>query len=136
MGVPRNATLRQVYAKLRKEFTAADLQKFTESEPVVAADQLLGELEAIHRAEINVNAAGIGGTGGTVSSRGGGTNLYDAIYLACHDELGSEAGRKAVIVLSDAEDTGSKMSLDQAIESAERGDAVIHVMLISDPGAR
>ena len=49
--VPRNATLRQVYAKLRKEFTAADLQKFTELEPVVPADQLLGELEAIHRAE-------------------------------------------------------------------------------------
>jgi VWFA-related protein len=91
--------------------------------------------KAIHRAEINVDASGIGGTGGTVASHGGGTNLYDAIYLACHDELGHEAGRKAVIILSDAEDTGSKMSIDQAIESAERGDAVIHVMLISDPGA-
>jgi VWFA-related protein len=87
---------------------------------------------AIHRAEINVNAAGIGGTGGTVSSRGGGTNLYDAIYLACHDELASEAGRKAVIILSDAEDTGSKLSLEDAVESAQRADAVIHVILIID----
>jgi VWFA-related protein len=90
---------------------------------------------AINRAEINVDASGIGGTPGTVPSRGGGTNLYDAVYLACHDELGAEAGRKAVIVLSDAEDTGSKMSIDEAIESAQRTDAVIHVILISDPGA-
>jgi VWFA-related protein len=103
------------------------LADFTE-DPVVLT-------KAIHRAEINVDATGIGGTGGTVASHGGGTNLYDAIYLACHDELGNEAGRKAVIILSDAEDTGSKMSINQAIESAERGDAVIHVMLISDPGA-
>lgn len=90
---------------------------------------------AINRAEINVDASGIGGTPGTVPSQGGGTNLYDAVYLACHDELGTEAGRKAVIILSDAEDTGSKMSMNDAIESAERSESVIHVLLISDPGA-
>ena len=90
---------------------------------------------AINRAEINVDASGIGGTVGTIPSQGGGTNLYDAVYLACHDELANEAGRKAIIVLSDAEDTGSKMSMEQAIESAQRADAVIHVILISDPGA-
>jgi VWFA-related protein len=95
-----------------------------------------GELtKAIRRATVNVDASGIGGTGGTVNSQGGGTNLYDAIYLACHDELGSEAGRKAVIVLSDAEDTGSKLSLDESIEAAQRSDAVIHVILIQDMGA-
>ncbi len=90
---------------------------------------------AINRAQINVDASGIGGTVGTIPSQGGGTNLYDAVYLACHDELQDEAGRKAVIILSDAEDTGSKMSLDEAIESAQRTDAVIHVILISDPTA-
>ncbi|MGA3295387.1 MAG: VWA domain-containing protein [Candidatus Acidiferrales bacterium] len=87
---------------------------------------------AIHRAEINVDASGIGGTGGTIPSHGGGTNLYDAIYLACHDELASEAGRKAVIILSDAEDTGSKLSIEDAVEAAQRADAVIHVILITD----
>ena len=41
----------------------------------------------------------------------GGTNLYDAIYLAGHDELATEAGRKAVIILTDAEDTGSRLRI-------------------------
>jgi VWFA-related protein len=91
---------------------------------------------AIHRAEINVDATGIGGTGGTVPNRnGGGTNLYDAVYLAVHDELGPEAGRKAVVILSDCEDNGSKMSERDAIESVQRGDAVAHIILISDPRA-
>jgi VWFA-related protein len=87
---------------------------------------------AIHRATINVDASGIGGTGGTIPSQGGGTNLYDAVYLACNDELSHEAGRKAIILLTDAEDTGSKVSLGQAVEAAQRADAVIHVILITD----
>jgi hypothetical protein len=33
--VPKNATLREIYAKARAEFTAADLQKYTEIEPMV-----------------------------------------------------------------------------------------------------
>ena len=93
-------------------------------------------VRAIHRAEINVDASGIGGTPGTIPNRrSGGTNLYDAIYLAAHDELGPETGRKALIVLSDCEDNGSKMSERDAIESVQRGDAVAHILLISDPGA-
>ncbi|HEX4002374.1 MAG TPA: VWA domain-containing protein [Candidatus Acidoferrales bacterium] len=89
---------------------------------------------AIHRATINVDAAGIGGTGGTIPSQGGGTDLYDAIYLACHDELSNEAGRKAIVLLTDAEDTGSKVSLGEAVEAAQRADTVIHVILITDSG--
>lgn len=104
------------------------LADFTEDPAVLA--------RAIHRAEINVDATGIGGTGGTIPQRnGGGTNLYDAIYLAVHDELGPEAGRKALIILSDCEDNGSKMSERDAVEAVQRGDAVAHIILISDPRA-
>jgi VWFA-related protein len=104
------------------------LADFTEDPAVLA--------HAIHRAEINVDATGIGGTGGTIPHRnGGGTNLYDAIYLAAHDELGPEAGRKAIVILSDCEDNGSKMSEHDAVESVQRGDAVVHIILISDPRA-
>ncbi|MGH9715133.1 MAG: VWA domain-containing protein [Candidatus Acidiferrales bacterium] len=90
--------------------------------------------DAIRRTRIN--AAGPMITAGTVPQNGIiGTDLYDAIYLACHDELASQAGRKAIIVLTDAEDNGSKESLDDAIEAAQRADTVIHVILIIDPRA-
>jgi VWFA-related protein len=89
---------------------------------------------AIRRAVVNSVASGGVVTPGTLpGGTSGGTNLYDAIYLACHDELGTEAGRKAVIILTDAEDTGSKLSVKDAIEAAQRADAVIHVLLLSDP---
>jgi len=102
------------------------LADFTEDPAVLA--------RAIHRATINVDATGIGGTGGTIPQRGGGgTNLYDAIYLAVHDELEPEVGRKAIVILSDCEDNGSKMSERDAVESVLRGDAVAHIIFISDP---
>src|ERR1700685_852653 len=86
----------------------------------------------------SVNSVGGGGvvTPGTIpqGNNAGGTDLYDAIYLACHDELATEAGRKGVIVMSDMEDTGSKLRLQDASEACQRTDAVIHVLLISDSG--
>ncbi|HYL67717.1 MAG TPA: VWA domain-containing protein [Candidatus Limnocylindria bacterium] len=87
---------------------------------------------AIRRTVINAPAAGIGGTVGTIPTQGGGTNLYDAVYLAAHDELATEAGRKAIILLSDCEDTGSRLKIQDAIEAAQRADTVIHVLLLRD----
>jgi len=90
---------------------------------------------AIRRTTINT-AGGLGPvTPGTIpNSNVGGTVLYDAIYLACHDQLGQEAGRKALVLLTDAEDEGSKVKIQDAVEAAQRADAVIHVLLIADPG--
>jgi len=97
--------------------------------------QDVGVLErAINSTQMNAPPVGGGGTAGTIPNSGGGTVLYDAIYLACHDELSTEAGRKAVIVLTDAVDEGSRLRVQDAIEAAQRADAVIHVLLISDPG--
>lgn len=87
---------------------------------------------AIRRTVINAPAAGIGGTVGTIPTQSGGTNLYDAVYLAAHDELASEAGRKAIILLSDCEDTGSRLRISDSIEAAQRADTVIHVLLLRD----
>lgn len=42
-----------IYAKLRKAFTASDLQKYTEIEPGIPAEQVVAELEAIDREETN-----------------------------------------------------------------------------------
>ena len=49
--IRKGATLKEIYAEARKQFTAADLQKYTVNEPMVPAEQLLAELEAIHREE-------------------------------------------------------------------------------------
>jgi VWFA-related protein len=89
--------------------------------------------EAINRAKINAPSSPIGTPGPFPSSGGGGTNFYDALYLACHDKLADEAGRKAVIVLTDANDTGSQLKIDDAIEAAQRTDTVVHILLVYDP---
>ncbi len=73
-----------------------------------------------------------GGRGGGSgrSSRGGGpgdgTHLYDSIYLASNELMAKQQGRKAVIVLTDGVDHGSKMSLEQAIETAQRSDTMVY----------
>ncbi len=64
----------------------------------------------------------------------GGTDFYDAVYLAAHDKLADEAGRKAMIILTDAEDTGSKLKLQDAIEAAQRTDTVVHILLVAADG--
>jgi VWFA-related protein len=88
---------------------------------------------AIRRARVNSVGGGGVVTPGTIPQGAtGGTDLYDAVYLACHDQLATEAGRKGVIILTDAEDTGSKLRLQDAVEAAQRTDAVIHVLLIAD----
>ena len=95
-----------------------------------------GQLErAIRKSRINVPDQGtIAGNPGPIGSRQiTGTALYDAIYLACGEKLASEAGRKAIVIVTDAEDTGSKVRLEEAIEAAQRTDTVIHILLVVDP---
>jgi VWFA-related protein len=136
MDAEKEAASSFVHQIMRKKDEAVVIS-FDEDEDLLAdfTEDPAVLTRAINRAQVKVNATGIGGTGGTVNSNGGGTNLFDAVYLACHDELATEAGRKAIIVLSDAEDNGSKMSIDEAVEASQRADAVIHVILISDPNA-
>lgn len=57
---------------------------------------------------------------------GGGTSLYDAVYLACKEKLDDEAGRKAIILISDGQDTTSKVDFTQALIAAHQSDAVIY----------
>ncbi|HTU49835.1 MAG TPA: VWA domain-containing protein [Acidobacteriaceae bacterium] len=63
-----------------------------------------------------------------------GTLLYDAVYLASNDKLRQESGRKAMVLLTDGQDEGSDEKLQSAIEAAQKADAVVYVLLISDSG--
>ncbi len=72
------------------------------------------------------------GTGQPRMSRGAGTLLYDAIFLASNELMKKQQGRKALIVLSDGDDRGSKESLQSAIEAAQRADTVVYSILFAD----
>jgi len=63
-----------------------------------------------------------------------GTVFYDAVYLVARQKLATEVGRRAIVVLTDAVDFGSRVRLEEAIEAAQRADAVVHILLIYDPG--
>ncbi len=63
-----------------------------------------------------------------------GTAFYDAIWVACGEKLAEESGRKALVIITDADDQGSKVRLEEAIEAAERTNAVVHILLVHDPG--
>ena len=57
---------------------------------------------------------------------GAGTQLYDAIYLASNELMKKQQGRKALIILTDGVDRGSKESLNTAIEAAQRADTEVY----------
>lgn len=69
------------------------------------------------------------GSGGGRSHFGGGTLLYDAVYLASTEVMQKQLGRKAVIVLTDGVDRGSRETLEMAVESAQRADTVVYGIL-------
>ena len=61
---------------------------------------------------------------------GGGTSLYDALYLAAKDQLKDESGRKAIILITDGDDTTSKLKLEEAMIAVHNADAVIYSIAI------
>ena len=63
---------------------------------------------------------------------GGGTTLYDAIFLASDELMRKQEGRKALVLLTDGVDRGSKETLDAAIESAQRANTVVYSILFKD----
>jgi VWFA-related protein len=75
------------------------------------------------------------GTDGRRGWRGGGTLLYDAVYLASNELMSKQQGRKAIIVLSDGVDRGSKESLGSAVEAAQRADTIVYSILFKDDQA-
>ena len=83
-------------------------------------------------------SSGVGGLHpGPVPTVGGprGTVLYDAIFLAANDKLKGEVGRKVIVVITDGVDEGSRLTINQAVEAAQKSDAVIYSIEYSDPRA-
>jgi VWFA-related protein len=109
------------------------LQDFTNS-----ASQLS---RAMNKAEINTaggnGAGGVPGIGqGPVPVHGTpkGTLLYDAVVLASNEKMRTENERKAMILLTDGGDQGSRYKLADAIAAAQKANTIIYVLLIADRG--
>src|SRR5579871_1683800 len=93
---------------------------------------------ALNKAKVNVDftSGGIPGMGGgpVPTQNAPGTLLYDAVYLSAHDMLAKEVGRKAMILLTDGQDEGSRLKIRDAIEAAQKADAIVYVLLCADRG--
>jgi VWFA-related protein len=93
---------------------------------------------ALNKVKINsgVTMPTLPGAGGgpVPTANSPGTVLYDAVYLSAHDMLAKEVGRKAMILLTDGEDEGSRLKIQDAIEAAQKADAIVYVLLCADRG--
>ena len=93
----------------------------------------------LERARINAGTSGVmfPGTGGdpVPNQHPRGTVLYDAVYVTAREQLAQEVGRKAMILLTDGADFGSRVKLEEAIEAAQKADATCYVLLLVDRAA-
>ena len=64
-----------------------------------------------------------------------GTVLFDAVYLAAHDMLRREVGRKAIVLITDGVDVGSRLKLRDALEAAQKADTIVYSIYYVDPSA-
>jgi VWFA-related protein len=112
------------------------LQDFTPSRP-----QLQAALQKLSTPQFDGGGGSNGGGGGSGNgggggrgrgSRGGGTLLYDAIFLGSDELMSKQQGRKALIVLSDGVDHGSRETMAEAIATAQRADTIIYSILFAD----
>ena len=106
------------------------LQDLTSSRPKL--ENALQKLQVPASRQVQTSDPNDPGQGG---SRWGGTKLYDAIFLASDEITGKLQGRKALIILSDGVDQGSKVGLGRAIEAAQRANTLVYTILFADPDA-
>jgi VWFA-related protein len=103
------------------------LQDVTDSRP-----KLQAALQQLDTSRPSFHSQPDGGSGdngsGGYSRGGGGTALYDAVFLASDDVMAKIKGRRALILLTDGDDRGSKETLPSAIEAAQRANTVVYAI--------
>ena len=70
----------------------------------------------------------------TNQSLAGSTAIWDAVWATCEELIGTSAEhtRRAIILLTDGDDTSSHMKIHEAIERAQKTDAFIYAIGIGD----
>src|SRR5207253_9850015 len=126
LGAEQEAAVRFLSRVLRKGDLAMVVSFDTDSDLLADLTDDQSRLDrAINRTRINAPSAQ-----GPLAQTIPGTVFYDAVYAACHAKLAEEAGRKALVILTDAQDEGSTLKIQDAIEAAQRTDTVVHILLI------
>jgi Ca-activated chloride channel homolog len=67
---------------------------------------------------------------------GGGTSLYDALYLVAEQKLLSEEGRKTIVVLTDGSDVTSSRSFEEAMQMVFKAEAATYAISTTRFGAQ
>jgi len=98
-------------------------------------EDALSELEQDEPRRRGGGGYGGGAIGKKRRGGGGGTELYDAVMLASDEILKKQTGRKAIILLTDGVDNGSRVPLVRAVEAAQHADALVYGIHIADPDA-
>ena len=102
------------------------LQDYTNSPKLLRSG-----LEGLH---VNSDVGGLHPGPVPTISQPKGTILYDAVYLAASDQLRGQVGRKVLVLITDGEDQGSHYKIAQAIEAAQKADAIMYGFYYVDRG--
>jgi VWFA-related protein len=127
IGIERSAASQFFSQVLRKKDEAFLLSFGGEAELLqdyTSSTRLLNE--GLNSLRVNASVGGLHPGPVPTMSQPRGTVLYDAVYLAANEKLKSEVGRKTIVVITDGVDQGSRMTRNQAIEAAQKADAVIY----------
>jgi len=103
---------------------ASGQESATFQPPIVAFDSDLLD-DGLDRLAVPIDA------GGGLAPAAEGTALLDAVYWAS-EILSRKSGRKVIAVISDGVDTASASTLDEAVEAAQRADAMIYPIRVFD----
>ncbi|MDX1983890.1 MAG: VWA domain-containing protein [Bryobacteraceae bacterium] len=88
--------------------------------------------EGLRELRVNSQVGGLHPGPVPTASQPRGTILYDAVYLATNEKLKREVGRKAVILITDGVDQGSRVKLREAIDTAHKSDAIVYSIYYFD----
>jgi VWFA-related protein len=136
IGVERNAAT-QFFSKVLRNKDEAFLISFGEEAELLqdytASARLLEE--GLNHLQVSSGVGGIHPGPVPTIGQPRGTVLYDAVYLAATEKLRGEVGRKVIILITDGVDQGSRLTRNQAVEAAQKADAVIYSIDYFDPSA-
>lgn len=69
---------------------------------------------------------------GPVPATPRGTVMFEAVYLAAQEKMRGEVGRKAIVLITDGQDQGSRTKIGEAIEAAQKADSIIYSIQFID----